>query len=83
MNISYEPLESGPAGFRDGLQWAEEMQVWAEAYEARCMVPNNDNHAVAEMTTEYLLDAAPDFLKPVGRHVISTLMGNRLRKAMM
>ena len=50
MQISYAGLPSHDdgKGWRDGLQWLEELESWTEAYEARCMVPDQNNHDTAE-----------------------------------
>ncbi|KAF2094830.1 hypothetical protein NA57DRAFT_46130 [Rhizodiscina lignyota] len=83
MNISYEPLPSYEKGWKDGLHWVEELDEWASAYEERCMVPNKWNHQTAEETTAMLLYTVPEWVKPIGRNLVSTLMDDRLRKAMM
>ena len=83
MNITFEALTHGPNGFTDGLQFVTDLQAWSEAYEARVMVPHPQNHKLAEETTKLLLYDVPDFLKPVGRQAVFTMMSARLRKAMM
>ena len=83
MGISYECLPSHAAGWRDGLAWLDEVDSWAENYEARVMVPDEMNHIVANETTDILLWDVPDSAKPAGRKVVSALMDARLRAAMI
>ena len=83
MAVSFEPLRHGPDSFTDGLQFVEDLQEWADAYERRAMVPNAHNHKVAEETTKLLLFDAPRFMVPAGRQAVVAMMDERLRKAMM
>ena len=79
MEISYESLPPSD----DGLAWLESMRTWSEAYEARCMVPHQDNKIVADETTALLLSDVPSGAYSIGRDAVSALMDRRLRKAMM
>lgn len=85
MDIRYdESLKSaGEKGWTDGLHWLEEVEEWAEDYERRAMVPDVDNHRTAEQTTEILLWYVPSWAKGAGRKVVTVLMDDRLRTAMM
>ena len=83
MGIDYDNLKSAREGWVDGLQWLEEMIEWSEEYEQRAMVPHEQNKVMAEETTRILLWDLPEALKPIGRHAVSVLMGDRLRHAMM
>ena len=83
MEISYEKLPSSKSGFKDGLQWMDEIQAWSETYEVQHMVPHRDNHQTAEETVEILLWTVPHILRPLGRKMIYFLMDDRLRAAMM
>jgi hypothetical protein len=47
------------------------------------MVPNEANKAVADQTTGLFLERAPEWAKPLGLQLISCLMDERLRLAMM
>ena len=85
MGISYEKLKSGGErgeGWTDGLEWLEEVIEWAEGYEKRYMVPDENNRQIAEHTVAILLWGIPETLKPFGKKVVSTLMDERLRIAM-
>ena len=83
MKIDYGRLESCDPGWIDGLQWLEEIMAWSEAYEKRAMVPDVNNKKTADETTAILLWTVPAALKEFGRNVVSALMDDRLRMAMM
>ena len=86
MNISYDGLKGGESdgsGWRDGLDWLEKVDQWAQGYEERCMVPDEHNRKTANETVAILLWSVPQSLKPYGRKVVGALMDDRLRKAMM
>lgn len=83
LNISFDALPSGKNGFQDGLHWLEEAIAWADAYEAKCMVPHVKNRETADQTTEVLLYMVPEAFKHVGLKFVSYMMDDRLRKAMM
>lgn len=82
LEISYEKLPSGKTGFRDGIQWLEEIDAWSEEYEAKFMVPDAKNRETADQTTAVLVYMLPKMLHPVGLQVVSFMMDDRLRKAM-
>ena len=86
MGISYDKLKNGGSdgsGWKDGLEWLEEVMQWAQDYESRCMIPAESNRKTAEETVAILLWGVPRSLKPYGRKVVAALMDDRLRKAMM
>ena len=83
MEIDFGGLKSVERGWRDGLEWLEEVGDWAEEYERRCMVPSESNRFVAHQTVEILLWHVPGWGKGVAKKVVSALMDERLRKAMM
>ena len=83
MEISYEKISSGGEGWVDGLQWLEELAAWSEEYERECMVPAETNKKTANETVEILLWNMPSLLKPFGKKIVSVLMDDRLRTAMM
>lgn len=83
MGIQYDDLAHGPFNFRDGLEFFEDIKLWADAYERRVMVPNKWNHKLAEETAAMLMADVPGLLRPHAKHLIVTLMDERLRRAMM
>lgn len=86
MGIGYQNLRSGTEGgapWTDGLQWLDELNEWAVKYEERYMVPDKNNQKTAEQTVAILLYSLPKSAKPYGRKIVSALMDDRLRTAMM
>lgn len=86
MGIGYSKLRGrgkGGQGWSDGLQWLNELKEWSLEYEKRFMVPDKNNHRTAEQTVAILLYSIPGFAKPFGRKIVSALMDDRLRAAMM
>ena len=83
MGISYGKLPSADKGWKDGLQWLEEVVEWGEKYEDMYMVPNESNKTTADQTTKILLWGVPNALKQHGKHIVCALMDDKLRKAMI
>lgn len=83
LDISFDKLPSGKKGFRDGIQWLEEIDAWSEEYEARFMVPDVKNRETADQTTAVLVYMLPKMLVPVGMQFVSYMMDARLRAAML
>ncbi|EAS31447.3 uncharacterized protein CIMG_06926 [Coccidioides immitis RS] len=83
MEIDYGKLPSSKEGFKDGLQWLDEIREWSEAYEKKHMVPHEYNNRTAEETVTILLWTVPRILRPLGRKMVYFLMDGRLRTAMM
>ena len=83
MGVSFEKLRSGREGWIDGLQWWDEMKEWSAEYEKSFMVPDMNNQKTADQTVAILLYSLPGFAKGAGRNIVSALMDDRLRTAMM
>lgn len=83
MGIDYSPLTHGPSNFKDGVEFCEDVKEWSNDYESRYMVPNKYNHQLAEETTRILLADVPGPLKRFGKTIVTALMDDRLRCAMM
>ncbi|KAL2052501.1 hypothetical protein ABVK25_007061 [Lepraria finkii] len=81
MGIDYGKLRS--TEWTDGWHWLEEAREWAEGYEKEKMVPDLNNNKTADQTVAILLWSIPNMLKPFGSKVVSVLMDDRLRTAMM
>lgn len=82
MNISYEALPSYKTGWKDGLQFYDELDKWSKDYELRNMVPDDNNHKIAVKTKELLLSTIPAFSRPIAASLIAAAMDERLRAAM-
>ena len=83
MKIECGKLRSGEQGWVDGLHWLEELAEWSKSYEKEFMVPHIDNKKTANETVAILLWGVPTLLKPFAERVVSALMDDRLRTAMM
>lgn len=83
LGISYHVLPSGNTGFKDGIHWLEEVSTWSRQYEEQHMKPNPQNRALADKVIEVLVYDLPRGIKPLGVYVVSFLMDDRLRSAMM
>jgi len=83
MGIEYNKLRRFDQGWKDGIEFYEDIKEWAEMYEIDEMVPALSNKITADETTSLLLFLVPEYLKHYGIKVIGVLMGDRLRKAMM
>jgi hypothetical protein len=83
MGIDYTDLRHGPNSFKDGLEFFEDINEWSDEYESQHMVPNQYNYQLAEETTRILLANVPELLKPFGKKIVTALMDERLRLAML
>lgn len=83
MGINYSTVNGSTTGWADGLDWLKNVQTWSEQYQERNMVAHADNKTTARRTTDLLLWALPQALQSFGYQVVSVLMEDRLRKAMM
>jgi hypothetical protein len=85
LGISYAVLPGGQSGegFRDGLQWLEEMGAWSERYEEEKMKAAEANRAVADKTMDVLVYGMPGWVRGLGVSVATCVMDERLRAAMM
>lgn len=83
LEISYDVLPSGSTGFKDGLHWLAEVSAWSFEYEVTHMKPDPTTRDLADKVIEVLLYNLPGFIKPVGGYMVSWLMDERLRSAMM
>ncbi|KAH1957508.1 hypothetical protein CDV57_07850 [Aspergillus fumigatus] len=86
LGISYAALPSvqpGEGGFRDGLQWLEEIRAWSERYEAEKMKAAKANRVVADKTMDVLVYGMPGWVRGLGVSVATCVMDERLREAMM
>ncbi|KAH8817067.1 hypothetical protein F5884DRAFT_853497 [Xylogone sp. PMI_703] len=82
MNIDFSAFEHGNH-WKDGLEWLEDARNWCDKYEQKFMVPHSDNHKLAEHTVDLLLSTIPVSWRGAGLTVVTCLMDDRLRKAMI
>ncbi|KAK2750318.1 hypothetical protein FQN57_003798 [Myotisia sp. PD_48] len=83
MLIKWDVLPSSKTGFKDGLQWFEEIDAWSRLYEVKAMVPSKSNHLTANATVDILLVDIPSVFQPLAHQGVRFLMESRLRIAMM
>lgn len=82
MDIDYSVLPSSKAQWANGLHWIDEVRAWSQDYETTFMLPHENNKQLADETIAILLYSIPQIAQPFGKQLISTLMDERLRKAM-
>lgn len=83
MGVDFSKLKRSSSGWKDGLEFKEDLEEWANAYEKKEMVPKISNRKTADETTALLLYHIPLSLKPVGEKFVAALLPPRLREAMM
>ncbi|KAL8947951.1 MAG: hypothetical protein Q9222_005820, partial [Ikaeria aurantiellina] len=83
LKVPMRLLPGYERGWRDGGEWIRELEVWSRGYEDRFMVPSESNHVLAEATMRIILYKAPKCMHGFGRKVFATIMGEKLREAML
>ena len=83
MGISFEPLPSFGAGWKDGLHWLNEVQTWSEQYERRHMIPSKTNQRLAKAHLDVIFINVPRPFLITATRFVGVLLGERLRHAMM
>ncbi|KAI9771737.1 MAG: hypothetical protein M1839_002751 [Geoglossum umbratile] len=80
LGVRYEGLEGG---WRDGLEWLEQVGRWSERYEREFMRPGESNKLLAGSAVGILLFNIPGWARGVADRFIASLLDERLRVAMM
>ena len=83
MSLDFSCLPSHECGWKDGLQWLNEIEEWSRSYETHHMVPAETNQKLADSHFEILCINVPKRYHEVCRQMFSVLLGPRLQKAMM
>lgn len=83
MEIDYSKLAGFERGWRDGLEFYHDIKAWAGDYEREKMVPARCSRRTADETMALLLALVPKKLLAPATKVVTVLMGERLRKAML
>lgn len=53
MGIDYHKLPRGEIGWKDGLEFYEDIKEWAEKYEVKYMLPVDSNRTTADQLGKY------------------------------
>lgn len=83
MDISYSDLPPSIPGWKNGLQWLNEVEAWSLKYEEIYMVPAVTNKQLADSHLEIICINVPAGLLSSCKKVVSVIVGERVRKAMM
>ena len=83
MEIPYDLLPSSRSGWRNGLEWLNELSEWSSIYEEKYMVPATSNKRLADSTIDRMLWKLPVNMKGIGRNVVAALLEDKLREAML
>ncbi|XXH05333.1 hypothetical protein Hte_011758 [Hypoxylon texense] len=85
MGIEYKGFleRADKGGWRDGVEFADDIGAWAKAYEVVAMKPSlvcaKPARALIPMITYWV----PGFAKPFATKVVISLLGDRVREAFM
>lgn len=83
MQINYSLLPSSKQGWSDGTHWLQELQEWSLDYEKTHMVPAETNGRLASAHLEVLCINIPPKLTNIVKQVVSVILGEQTRTAMM
>lgn len=83
MKIEYTVLPGSQRGWKNGLQFYEELDRWSKDYENTNMVPHRNNYLTAVETRNLLLLTIPPFLHAAVRGVLAAGLDDLLREAIM
>lgn len=86
LKVPFHFLPVPEEGWKNGVEWMEELRIWSEGYEGRYMVPNENNATLADATMRIILWKVPRWMHGFGKRFFATLMEGsspRLRKAML
>lgn len=70
-------------GWRDGLDFFDDVAKWAKGYEAEMMQPSRVCAKPAEALIPLLLTPVPSFSKRFAEECVCVLLGDRAREAFM
>lgn len=84
LSPDLDPKDKSAIGlWKDGLHFYRELDEWSKQCEIEYMVPAQTNYETAIHTRNVLLMYSPRFMHGVLKNVVSTMMPDRLRKAMI
>lgn len=82
MNIKYDELARFEVGWKNNMEWYEDLLEWTENYEWKYMVPAETNRLPGDQTMALILWHVPGGLKPFGEEILSVLLEQRFLTAM-
>ena len=82
MDIPLDRLSHSESGWKNGLQWLEDLHQWSLQYESEHMVHSLSNSRLAESTFDIALHNVPAMFRPVCRRAATVVIEPRLRAAM-
>ncbi|KAI1372350.1 hypothetical protein F4677DRAFT_432644 [Hypoxylon crocopeplum] len=84
MGIEYRGyLARAETGWRDGVEFADDIATWAKAYEVVAMKPSTVCAKPARALIPMITYWVPWFAKPFVTQVVISLLGDRVREAFM
>ncbi|KAI6080642.1 hypothetical protein F4821DRAFT_53339 [Hypoxylon rubiginosum] len=84
MGIEYKGLlAKAETGWRDGVEFADDIAAWAKAYEVVAMKPSRVCAKPARALIPMITYWTPSFAKPFATKVVISLLGDRVREAFM
>ncbi|KAI2622359.1 hypothetical protein GGR54DRAFT_629910 [Hypoxylon sp. NC1633] len=84
MEIQYEGyLAHAESGWRDGIEFADDIAAWAKSYEVVAMKPSTVCAKPARALIPMITYWVPWFAKPFGTELVISLLGERVREAFM
>ncbi|KAL7620129.1 hypothetical protein AAE478_009121 [Parahypoxylon ruwenzoriense] len=84
MGIEYKGyLTRAESGWRDGVEFADDIAAWAKNYEVTAMKPSPVCAKPARALIPMITYWTPWFLKPFATDIVISLLGGRVREAFM
>ena len=84
MGIEYAGyLPGAEKGWKDGVEFADELAAWAKMYEIGHMKPSKIAEKPAKALIPMMTKLVPGPLKPLAEECVNSLLGERIRDACM
>ncbi|KAM0279178.1 hypothetical protein ACHAQH_004722 [Verticillium albo-atrum] len=83
MDIRYDGYLDRAGAWRDGIDFADDITAWAKKYELQAMKPSRSNIKPSRELARLMIWHVPNFMKPFAVHVLTVLMGDRVREAFL
>jgi hypothetical protein len=83
LGVKYDLLAGSRNGWKDGLEWLEELDQWSLEYQEAKMVPAVSNKTVADAQIYHMTWSLSKRWQSIVSQTIAAILENRLREAMM